>query len=74
MDSLIHGPQSLVPRPQRNTALASHYRALFEQLRDGPNATALSDEVENAVAFLRHQRKHKVSGPWPVTWPGVLKE
>jgi len=52
------GKASLVPRPQRNKALAGHYRALFEP-RDGPNATALSHEVENAVAFLRHQRKYK---------------
>ena len=58
---MMHGPQSLVPRPQRNKALAGHYRALFEQPRDGPSATALNRNAENAVAFLRHQRKHKVS-------------
>jgi len=54
----MHGLQSLVSRPQRNKALGGHYRALFEP-RDGPNVTAMSREVENAVAFLRHQRKHK---------------
>jgi len=58
MRLLIHGPQSLAPRPQRNKTLAGHYRALFESW-DGSN---LSHEVENAVAFLKHQRKHKVSG------------
>ena len=67
-DSLMHSPQSLVPRPQRNKVLAGHYRALFEQPRDGPNAATLSHEVGNAVAFLRHQRKHKVSGFYRVTW------
>ena len=72
MGLLIHGPQSLAPRPQRNKALAGHYRALFEP-RDGPDATALSREVENAVAFLKHQRKHKVSGFLRVTWSVVLK-
>jgi len=50
---------SLVPRPQRNKVLAGHYRALFEQHQGGPSATALSREVENAAAFLRHQRKYK---------------
>jgi len=68
VDLLIHGPQSLVSRPQRNKALAGHYKALFEQPRDGPNATGLSRRVENAVAFLRHQRKHKVSGFRRLTW------
>ncbi|KAF9652155.1 hypothetical protein BDM02DRAFT_3266545 [Thelephora ganbajun] len=53
------GKSSLVPRPQRNKALAGHYRALFEQHQDGPNATALGREIEDAVTFLRHQRKHK---------------
>ncbi|KAF9780102.1 hypothetical protein BJ322DRAFT_310750 [Thelephora terrestris] len=53
------GKSSLVPRPQRNKALARHYRALFEQPRDGPNAVALSCEFENAVKFLRHQREYK---------------
>jgi len=53
------GKSSLVPRPQRNKALAGHYRALFEQSRDGSNTTAPSHEVESATAFLRHQRKYK---------------
>ena len=61
MGSVIYGPQSLVPRPQRNKVLAGYYRALFES-RDGPNATTLNHEVENAVTFLRNQRKYKVSG------------
>lgn len=63
MDPLtFHDLQSFVPRPQRNKALAGHYRALFELPRRGLNATALSREVENAVSFLRHQRKYKVGG------------
>lgn len=63
---LIYGFQSLVPRPERNKELARHYRALFEQPHDKPNATTLGREVENAVKFLRHQREHKVGG-FPVT-------
>ena len=35
---------------------------MFEKPRDGPNASALSHEVENAVTFLRHQQKYKVGG------------
>ena len=61
-DLLIHGPQSLMPRPQRNKALARHCRGLFEQPRDGPNETTLDREVENATKFLRHQREYKVGG------------
>ena len=57
---LIHGPQSLAPRPGRNKALACHYRALFEQPQNKPNPLTLSREVENAVKFLRHQREYKV--------------
>lgn len=45
---------------------------MFEQPRDGPNATAQSREIENAVAFLRHQRKHKVCGFF-IARPVVLK-
>ena len=73
MDLLIRAPQSLVPRPQRSKTLARHYRALFEQPRNGPNAIALSCEVENAVKFLRHQREYKVGGPPVTTMLAVLK-
>ena len=73
MDLLIRAPQSLVPRPQRSKTLARHYRALFEQPRNGPNAIALSCEVENAVKFLRHQREYKVGGPPVTTMLTVLK-
>ena len=59
MGLLIHGPQSLVPRPQRNKVLAGRYRSLFKPRKS--NKPAPSHEVENAVAFLRHQRKYKVS-------------
>ena len=72
MDFVTHGPQSLVPRPQRNKALARHYRALFEQPQEEPKASTLSREVENAVKFLKHQREYKVSGS-PVIRSVTLK-
>jgi len=50
---------SLVPRPQRNKVLAGHYRSLFEHSWGGPSQPARNREIENAVAFLRHQRNYK---------------
>ena len=71
--SRLIGPQSLVPRPQRNKELARHYRALFEQPRNESNAIASSREFENAVKFLKHQREYKV-GCFLVPWWDTLKE
>lgn len=50
--------QAVAPR-KRNTAVASSFRTIVENSRSSGNSAMLQD-VQNAILFLRSQREHKV--------------
>ncbi|KII94806.1 hypothetical protein PLICRDRAFT_33614 [Plicaturopsis crispa FD-325 SS-3] len=52
---------SISPRPQRTNAISTQLRLLFEKPRSSEDEKrAFGLDIENAVTFLRAQRKHKV--------------
>jgi hypothetical protein len=53
-------PKSISPRATRSPVIATQFRSLFEQAKDSADEARFSQDIENALTFMRAQRVHKV--------------
>ncbi|KAI0080736.1 hypothetical protein K474DRAFT_1589133 [Panus rudis PR-1116 ss-1] len=51
---------SIHPRPLRNKAITSNFRAVLESYRSETGRPAFQQDIENVLTFMRSQRMHKI--------------